>query len=415
MITAHVPITVAGLGVAAGHDLHAFLPEPHRRAVYEAAILAGGKRLLAHFPDAPGARLPLTAPLERPLARLEDAYRRGHVVTVLADGDPLFFGIGATLIRRLGGDAVRILPGVSSLQEACARLKLPWHDARCLSLHGREDLRPLNTAVSTGCPVCVLTDAAHPPDAIARHLFDRGVNWLRMHVFADMGGPTERHQDLSLEEAASTSFGPACTVILRPVAAQRRPRLGLPDDSLSVRQGLITKGPIRAAALALLRLLPEHVVWDVGAGSGAVALEAAALAFRGGVVAVERSPERAADIRKNRRRFAAAHLEVCVGEAPECLGSLPDPDRIFVGGGLSRHKSAPLLAALRERLAPGGRMVISCVLLGTLREVLDFFTKAGWPAEVSSVQAACSVPLAGDIRLAALNPVFLIAVQKPGG
>ncbi|MDE7064445.1 MAG: precorrin-6y C5,15-methyltransferase (decarboxylating) subunit CbiE [Desulfovibrionaceae bacterium] len=412
---ASVPITVVGLGLlpAVGGDPTPSLPEPYRRAISEARLLAGGRRLLARFPDAPGRRLPLTVPLEPALAALEAACRRGDAATVLADGDPLFFGIGATLIRRLGRDAVRILPGVSSLQEACARLGLPWHDVICLSLHGREDLQPLNTAVGTGRPICLLTDAAHTPDVLARHLLERGVDWVRMDILENMGDVAERRREMSPADAVDADFGPACTIILRPVAPPRRPVLGLDENLLAVDRRLITKGPVRAAALALLRLLPDHTVWDIGAGSGAVALEAAALAHRGCVVAVERSAARIADIRENRRRCGAAHLELRHGEAPGCLDALPAPDRVFVGGGLSGDAGDAILAAVSRRLTSGGRVVVSCVLLGTLHRALRFFAAAGWPAEATCVQAAGSAPLAGDIRLSALNPVFLISAQKP--
>ncbi len=410
-----VPITVTGLGIlpSTGDALMPHLPEPHRRAIREARILAGGRRLLARFPDAPGERLPLTVPLEPALTALEKAYLRGDAATVLADGDPLFFGIGATLIRRLGREAVRILPGVSCLQEACARLGLPWHDVICLSLHGREELRPLNAAVGADRPICLLTDAVRTPDALARHLLERGVDWLRMNVLENMGEVSERRREMSLADAADADFGPSCTIILRPVAPPRRPLLGLDENMLIVERRLITKGPVRAAALALLRLQPDHTVWDVGAGSGAVALEATALAHRGCVVAVERSASRAADIRENRRRCGAAHLEICHGEAPGCLAALPSPDRVFVGGGLSGDAGEDVLTEISRRLAPGGRMVVSCVLLGTLQRALGFFTKAGWTAEATCLQAAGSAPLAGDIRLAALNPVFLVSAQKP--
>ena len=259
----------------------------------------------------------------------------GERVLVLADGDPLLFGIGATLVRLLGEEAVRLLPAVSSLQQACARLALPWHKVICLSLHGRDDLGPLNAAAGKNAPLCVLTDARTTPDVLARHLLDRGVDWFDAHVFERMGAPDEAVHHLSMAAAAGRNFGPACTLILTPREASRRPCLGLNSEELAVERGLISKKPVRAAALALLRIAPRHVVWDIGAGSGAVALEAAVLAHEGRVVAVERSAGRAMSIQENRRRFGVAILDVRLGEAPECLPALPDPQRVFIGGGLS--------------------------------------------------------------------------------
>ena len=128
----------------------------------------------------------------------------------------------------------------------------------------------------------------------------------------------------------------------------------------------MTKGPVRAAARSLLRPAPDAVFWDLGAGSGAVAIEAASLLPEGRVYAVERVPRRALDIQENRRRCGAANLHVVLGAAPDCLDALPAPHAVFVGGGLSGGSAAALLATLYDRLAPGGRLAVACVLLDSL-------------------------------------------------
>lgn len=457
------PITVLGLDCGRPRGL-AGLPAYARSLVLEADVICGGRALLEeltgqrcppdHHPDrehdnaattdvaaaAPqgtplsGAAaaalpshdaaaappsvltarlLPLTTPLENVLARLSQLRAMGERVLVLADGDPLLFGIGATLVRLLGEEAVRLLPAVSSLQQACARLALPWHKVICLSLHGRDDLGPLNAAAGKNAPLCVLTDARTTPDVLARHLLDRGVDWFDAHVFERMGAPDEAVHHLSMAAAAGRNFGPACTLILTPREASRRPCLGLNSEELAVERGLISKKPVRAAALALLRIAPRHVVWDIGAGSGAVALEAAVLAHEGRVVAVERSAGRAMSIQENRRRFGVAILDVRLGEAPECLPALPDPQRVFIGGGLSGEDGEDILGHVCHRLPVGGRVVASCVLLETLCLCRRFFERLGWPVEIEQIAAAEGRPLGGDVHLAAMNPVFLLAAQKP--
>lgn len=412
------PITVLGLGCGCARGPAALAPE--QRALLEAAdVLCGGKELLAAFEAQDGqsglkARLlPLTLPLEPLLSRLSQMRAAGERVLLLADGDPLFFGIGATLVRQLGAEAVRLIPAVSSLQQACARLALPWHKVVCLSLHGRDDLGPLNAAVAKGAPLCILTDARMTPDVLARHLLDRGVDWFTAHIFERMGAPDETRHQLSLAEAACRTFGPACTLLLIPSELPRRPHLGLDAEELAVEGKLISKKPVRAAALSLLRLGPRHVVWDIGAGSGAVALEAAVLAHEGRVVAVERSAGRAMSIQENRRRFGAAILDVCLGQAPECLPSLPDPQRVFIGGGLSGEDAEDILGHVCHRLPPGGRLVASCVLLDTFCLCRRFLEGLDWPLEIMQIQASEARELAGDLHLAALNPVFLLAAQKP--
>ena len=412
------PVPVEVLGVSNG-----LLTATQEDIVQQAQVLVAGVPLLDRlFPDRETLQdgreyLPLSAPLEPVLRTLEERRKAGKCVTVLADGDPLFFGIGATLVRHLPPTALRFHPGVTSLQHACARAGLPWHDVRCVSLHGRDPVqkwRPFNVAVCSGKPVCVLSDAEATPDVLARHLLDRGVDWLEVWTFERMGAEDELCRYLSLREAASLhDFSQPCTVLLRPVGPVRRPVLGLPDQDLAVEKGLITKAPVRAAALGMLRLQPEHVLWDVGSGSGAVALEACALCHEGCVVAVECSPGRALCIKENRRRFGAAMLEVHTDAAPDCFDTLPVPDRVFVGGGLSGDAGEDLLEEICHRLPPGGRVVVSCVLMGTLHTSLEYFRRLDWPLEMCSVQAAEAIPLAGDLRLSPFNPVFLLACQKP--
>lgn len=405
-------VTVMGLGA----ERH--LSPSQRKLLDSAELIAGGRALLNKW--TPGwehndtrAYLPLQSPLNEALDRIEVCYRAGLRVLVLADGDPLFYGIGATLARRMGPASLHILPGPSSLQEACARLGLPWHTVRAVSLHGRDDWRSLNSAVCAGRPVCVLTDAASTPNILARHLLDRGVDWFAMAVFERMGHDDAVSRCLSLQEAASVEdFDAASTVILWPERAARRPVLGLAGSTLAVERGLVTKAPVRAAALSLLRIAPRHTVWDIGAGSGTLALEACALAHQGCVVAVERSPDRALTLHENRRRFGAAILDIHTGHAPDCFDHLPAPDRIFIGGGMS-SQAREMLETACAYLKPGGRLVVSCVLMGTVHASLDCLRQNGWPVEMLHVQCAHAVPLAGDIRLAAYNPVFLVACEKP--
>jgi len=271
-------------------------------------------------------------------------------------------------------------------------------------------------AVLGGHPVCVLTDGVNTPDRIARHLLDRGVDWFRAHVFEDMGTVEEQAHDLSLAACAALDFGPCCTVLLVPQGEVRGPRTGMPDTFFAAEAGLLTKWPVRAVALAALRVNPADTVWDVGAGSGAMSVECAAVASRGSIWAVERDAARVVCVEENRRRMGAANIEVVHGDAPACLTSLPTPDRVFMGGGLggiSADASCPVLHTVCERLAPGGRVVVACVLLGSLERALGVFRNLGWPAEVVCVQASVSSPLAGDMRLAAFNPVHLVSAARP--
>lgn len=441
------PIAVIGLGLGQA------LPPKAARALRHADVLALPKRLLGRFRRHRALVVPLAAPLEPALLALEDHRRQGRRCVVLADGDPLLYGIGATLARRLVRpgqnrerlNALDIQPGISAMQTLCARLALPWHDVETVSLHGREAWLPLAHAVLGGRPVCVYTDSRHPPDAIARFLLERGVDWYRMAVGARLESRRETVAELPLYEAAGRDFSGGETVLLLPAAPPRGPRLGLDESALVVEAGLYTKAPVRAAALSLLNIAPDATVWDVGAGSGCVALEAAALASRGSVHAVEQHPDRVLCIQENRRRLGVPHLEIITAAAPLGLDALPDPDAVFLGGGLgggpggrqavpdpdrltallaARSGTAPdyqaaharaalLLNTLLDRLRPGGTLVAACTLLSSLHILTQHLTAHGLPHAVTEVQASVSAPLAGSLTLKAHNPIFLVQARKP--
>ena len=170
----------------------------------------------------------------------------------------------------------------------------------------------------------------------------------------------------------------------------------------------MTKATARAAAIAALRLEAGHTLWDLGAGSGSVSLEAAALLPFGRVFAVERLPARAEMIFANRRNCGAWQVEIVEGESPACLADLPDPDRIFIGGGIKGS-----LPAACARLKPGGRLIINCVLQSSLQSALDHLTGLGWPVESVLLQASQGEPLGESFHFTAQNPVFILAAEKP--
>ena len=177
----------------------------------------------------------------------------------------------------------------------------------------------------------------------------------------------------------------------------------------------ITKLPVRAAGLAHLSVAPDSTVWDLGAGCGSVSIEASHLARRGRVFAVERNKTRAAMIRENIRRTGAWLVDVVLGEMPEALDGLPEPDRIFIGGGLGgeANQDSVLLDIACRKLAPRGRMVVHCILLDSLHTAKDHFQSLGWHFGVTQLQASATDSLAGDLRFKAQNPVFVLWAEKP--
>jgi precorrin-6Y C5,15-methyltransferase (decarboxylating) len=398
------PVLVVGLGMGPEHFSVAA-----QEAIETATVLAGGERLVDLFPEHPGPRLILKSDVDAWLEEVAAAAQRA-TVAVLASGDPLFFGIGPRLIERLGEDRVVIVPNVTTVQAAFARLAIPWTGTAIVSLHGR-DADSLFTALVHHDKVAVFTDPQNTPARIAAMILERGLEGWGMVVLENLGQDEEGIFPLTLAEAVETEFAPLNLVVLLRHAWPETLTLGTPDERFEPEAGLITKAEVRAVALARLRLEPHHLLWDLGAGSGAVGLEASRLLFRGRVICVERRAERAGLIRDNRTRFGAANVQVVEGELPAAMDGLPDPDRIFIGGG--GEVLPEIIDRAGDRLPPGGLMVVSAVRLEAVEAARRVMAEKRWVPEVAQVQISRGAPLGDGLFMKALNPVWLISGGKP--
>lgn len=397
-------VEVIGLGMGPRD-----LTESARQALEGAAAIAGGPRLLDMFPDHPGERIPLKGGLKPWLEKLDEAARRGGVA-VLASGDACYYGVGGLVARHFGPEAARVHPGIGSLPTLFARLGKSWKDVFVASVHGR-GLGGLWPHIRTNASLAVFTDPEYSPTAIAREMLKRGLSAWRVMVAENLGAPEERLRRMDLEQAAKTDFSPLNLVFLEREAAPRPMWLGMPEENFQHEAGLITKAEVRVAALAALRLTPGLTMWDLGAGCGSVGLEACLLLGEGRVFAVERQARRVEQIQANRAAFACANLEVVRGELPETLPDLPDPDRVFIGGG--GGKLSEIINRAAERLAPGGALVVSAVRLGAVQEALAVLRERQFTIELSQIQASRGASLADDLYLKAANPVWLAAGVKP--
>jgi precorrin-6Y C5,15-methyltransferase (decarboxylating) len=388
-------------------------------AIASARVLAGGERQLAYFPQFQGERIRLDRSLDAALDRVV-ALADEAPVCVLASGDPLFFGVGAALLERLPAQDLEIIPHPTAVQWAFARAGLPWDDAALISLHGR-GREGLAARLRHRAKAALLTDGLDTPPVLARHLLDHGERTLRAVLCEELGGPGERIRSLTLEELAALSTDdvrPLNVLLLLRPEGWHPPSVipALPDDRFERRRGLITKREVRVLALAALGLRARSVVWDVGAGSGSVAVEAALISCEGRVYAVERDPECAELCRRNARAHGADNLRLVEGAAPEALRDLPAPDAVFVGG--SGGALREILTTAASRLRPGGRLVISAVTLETLEEARRALGGLGLSPEVTLIQVARSAPIAGRTgltRLEPLSPVHLVSATVPAG
>jgi precorrin-6Y C5,15-methyltransferase (decarboxylating) len=401
-------VTIVGVG----EDGAAGLVPRARDAVARARLLAGGERHLALFPESTADRIVLGKGLDSALDRIRIAADSGPVC-ILASGDPLFFGIGARVVEALGPARVEILPQPSSLQQAFARVGLPWDDATFLSLHGRPRdglLARLRRRAKVAC----FTDATHSPAAIARYLSEHGEAGWTAWVCERLGGAGERVRAFRIEAlAACADVDPLNVLLLVRDPGWRPPPLVpfLPDEAFSTRNGLLTKREVRLAALGALGLAEGATLWDVGAGSGSVSIEAALLAPEGRVYAVERDAEMLGHLERNVRTHRADNVRIVAGAAPGALEGLERPDAVFVGG--SGGALSAVLGRSLDALRPGGRLVVNAALLDTLEEARRFLAGRGLTPEVTLASFARGAPIAGKLRLDPLSPVHVVAVEKP--
>ena len=381
----------------------------HRRIIERADILIGGRRLLGFLPDSPAEKKVIGKDIEAVLAFIRRRLGR-KTMAVLASGDPLFFGIGAKLIEAFGPDRVAVHPNVSSVAAAFARIKEPWDGVRVLSLHGRKNESELFRALAEEDRVAVLTDPERNPAWLARRVMEKLGGGFRLAVMESLGTASERHGWYALAAAAAKEFRePNIALLKREVGVRsgRKPLcLGTPDDEFDHHGGLITKSEVRAVALSKLRLSPGQILWDLGAGSGSVSIEASLLIGKGKIVAFEKDPQRIAQIKANISRFNVRNLRVVQAELPAGLARLPKPDRIFIGGG-GKHLPAIISEAAR-RLQPDGVVVINAVLLQNVHDAQAALRRLGFATEIVQVQIHRSRPMPWSERLEALNPVWLI-------
>lgn len=403
----------------------------HLRA---ADCVIGGQRTLALFEAqiAPAARrLDLGGRLSKVPDWVRESQAAGQRCVVLASGDPLCFGIAGYLASRLCIDALEVLPNLSSVQIACARLGLPWQEMKLASVHsadageweegadGRHGLYALLQTLRQHDRVAVLTSPDNSPDRIARMLLAEGMGEdFLVAVAESLNQPGERvHAELSLSEVAGRRFAALNVMLLwRSRQRERALLLGRPDADYEQRQpdkGLITKLEVRAVSLARLRLREHSIVWDIGAGSGAVGLEAARLCRDGHVYAIEKNEEDRAIAQRNRRRLGLSNYSVQLGRAPQGLQAWPDPDAVFIGG--SGGELAELIGLILRRLKPGGWLVMNFVTLENLSTAVEILKAAGAAWDTLQLQAARSKPILHMHRMAAENPVWIVCAQRGEG
>ena len=348
-------ITVIGIGEDGLDGL-----SPTARALVDGAeVLIGGERHLDKAPDVQAERLDWSAGFVATLDQIEA--RIGQRIVVLASGDPLHFGVGATLIRRFGAERVFVLPAPGAVSLACAHMGWSVPDIQVVTIHGRP-IESLNLHLAPNARLVVLARDGDSPAEVAQLLTAKGFGSSRLTVLEHLGGALEQRLEGVAEAWSADTCTDLCTLAIECIAgSDARPlsRLaGLPDDAFE-HDGQLTKREVRAVTLARLAPFPGEVLWDVGAGAGSIGIEWMRANRSNRAVAIERDPGRAARIARNAHALGVPYLKVEQADALAALNSLEgEPDAVFVGGGVG----APgLLDAAWTRLKPGGRLVANAV------------------------------------------------------
>jgi precorrin-6B C5,15-methyltransferase / cobalt-precorrin-6B C5,C15-methyltransferase len=368
-----------------------------RLALAEADLLVGSGRHLAHVENAGAERWELHGALKPFLDRIAAAANEGRQVCMLASGDPGFFGIVRSLAAHVGTDRLAVHPAPTSVAIALARLGMSWDDVVVVSAHGR----PLEDAVAEiqRCGrAAVLTAPATPPEAVGALLLALGEHY-DVAVCSHLGSEQEQITRTDLAGLAAGSFDGMSVTVLTRATPQAQPTLrwGRPISAFDHRAGMITKPEVRIVALARLDLPSTGVLWDIGAGSGSVAVEAAALAPGLHVIAIEQNEDDALRVKANADALGVT-CDVVVGSAPEALVSLPDPDRVFVGGG-----GIDVLDAALLRLRPNG---VAVATFAAMDRAALAHQRLGNLTQIA-ISNAAALPGSGGLRLVADNPVFL--------
>ena len=391
------------------------------RAINESSLLIGGTRMLDAFAQVPAKRLELTraddivrALCDMRAACAKDGETDGAqpCASVLLSGDVGFYSGATALCERLEaeGFGVESIAGVSSLNYFCAKVRVPWQDAFLVSAHGRA--HNAVGAVQSHAKTFIITGGATKVQDICSSLTSCGMGDVRVYAGENLSYDDERVVCASASAMASESFGDLAVMLAineRPVVrAFSAPSLG--DEEFERAQVPMTKEEVRAIIVSKMRVARDFTVWDVGAGTGSVSVELALACPEGRVYAVEKNPDAAKLVERNKEKFGASNLTLVMGRAPEALAKLPRPDRVFIGGS-SGAADAILEAALQAN--PQVRVVASAISLESIAAIMQAFSACGiQPDDIVALNIA-RARKAGDHHLMmAQNPVYVISGQR---
>lgn len=394
--------------IGIGDEGRASLLPLYETFIKQSDVLVGGERQLKFFPDYSGEKVVIKGGLKNLVDMLQSEERE---VVVLASGDPLFYGIGGYLSKKVD---VSIYPYLSSVQLAFSRMGEKWQNAKLLSVHGR-DMLGLAQKIDGEDLVAILTDEKNSPSEIAKYLLSFNMTEYEIFIGEHLGGEEERCRTLTLEEVTDTEFASLNIVILKRMKKGPSWSFGIHDEEFIQRKpekGLITKKEIRTLSLGALGLKKDSIVWDIGTCTGSVAIEAARIAKDGKVFAIEKNEGDYQNCLENMKKFRT-DFTVIHDKAPNGLETFDNPDAVFIGGTAGGMKN--ILKQCCERLNEGGQIVLNAVTIENLGEAVSTFKENGYSVDITLAQVSRSKPILNLTRFDALNPIYIISARREEG
>lgn len=371
-----------------------------RSLIEQAKILFGGDRHLAMLPSESRLKIRWTSPIDAAIQKLL-AYR-GQPVCILASGDPMCYGIGSTLARQIEIAEMTIVPAPSAFSLACARLGWSLQEVEMLSLCGR-DPALLNAVLYPGAKILVLSADRQTPTIVADLLKQRGLDKSSIVVLEHLGGSQERILEGIPPDPADLN-----TIAITCPSASLPSRIpGLPDSAYA-HDGQLTKREVRAVTLSTLAPHPGQLLWDVGAGCGSIAIEWMRSDRRCLAIAIESNLDRLKRIAQNANALGVPNLKIIAGRAPTALQDLPEPDTIFIGGGLTAPE---VIETCWRSLRSGGRLVANAVTVETEAKLFHWQTQLG--GELTRIAVQRAEAIGQFLGWKAMSPITQWSVIKP--
>ncbi|MEM0139741.1 MAG: precorrin-6y C5,15-methyltransferase (decarboxylating) subunit CbiE [Ferroplasma sp.] len=352
-------------------------------------------------------KLVLIKDMKNFMENFQIAYENGKTISIISSGDPLFFGIGRYISLHYPHGDINIEPGVSSVQVALSRINMDYAGLKIISLHGR-NIDGTAQRVRNSDKVIIFTDMANTPSKIAEYLLKFNIDNYRAYVFENLGYASEKIHELALVGLIEKSFTKLNLLLLVRTCEKK---YSLDDDQFERENNNITKKEIREISIGELQIRNGDILWDIGSGSGSISIHAAFYDTEGEIIAIEMNKKRCMLIENNRRKFSS-DIKIVNGIAPGILDSLPDPDKIFIGG--SHGKLASIIKTAFSRLKEGGIMVINTTTLENLNTALETLKNIDASYRIIHANISVSREISSYTMLFPIDPVYIIKVEKNG-